>query len=806
MDASDENNNQALFSTLPEMVPTPNSQTISQQREALKQYSQGYGIEVFKKENFHKATKPRKQHQVPGPAGNYWIQIALCKRNKKDKKRKKKLERMKKMETISPNKLATNGIDTRVETEGKEGLSDGQTQTMTSSSQAKFSTQTDESRKRNLYEMSNSDHVHGNTFQNEKDNKDQQRAKNAWDSMCYSLDRIVPSYDVLNLTAIGVKSTNRDSEEKVLYELVRRHVSKEYSLLYEITRQYSHRRQSRVNNNKLKVPLLAVSVEAVHCHGHCDWTVDLADETSGFSFSHAVAPKKMMIGWLEEQIVKNNPEWVRPGVVWLLQDSSITAFPQEDDEFDEENNGGSKVSLNNIQHQMEMMILISELNLVYAWTPENSELELSDEMFCELLERRSKKFNEDEEENIDKSALLTTDNFGKPETGRSSSLNTLGAIPDVEHNGMSCNTPTKVQGPSDATFSRTQKSWENHPTNSNFESTIGIGHSLKSNTTHFVSDDSNPTGFQRKTRIVKPTNPIMNQDVECQSNKRISDSQPNPQVRKLVGQDAREKNGRNTTQSALELVLENEDSKKICKQTCSAMRKQSFSKNAGIVEQNVPDGDADVNLALPSNSHSPMTTAECENNALMSRQKKRNVIGKIVNPYIKKVSVVAKPHRRQTKQSSVQNPYKRETPQVQEYSNKKNITPKPQTIEQKKVTEKNAIQHNGMDQVLAKISQPKEFGTQNNPNSASVSNLWNTNTDVIQEFSALDEMLDDDNANDLVDNNLTNQPELDLSKFQDSDQHPDTCSTKHSIWNFSNDELDDCCLDTLLEDTSDNGF
>ena len=51
---------------------------------------------------------------------------------------------------------------------------------------------------------------------------------------------------------------------------------------------------------------------------------------------------------------------------------------------------------------MEMMILISELNLVYAWTPENSELELSDEMFCELLERRSKKFNEDEEENVER--------------------------------------------------------------------------------------------------------------------------------------------------------------------------------------------------------------------------------------------------------------------------------------------------------------------------------------------------------------------------------------------------------------------
>ena len=801
MDAND-NNNHAQYSTLPGMVPTPNSQTISQQREALEQYSQGYGMKALRKEIFHKATKPRKQHQVPGPAGNYWIQIALCKRNKKDKKRKKKLERMKKMGDASPNKLAKNRVSTHLETERKDGVSNGIIQTMASSPPPEDNTQTDESRKRNLYEMCNSDHVNGNIFQNEKDNKEQQRAKNAWDSMCYSLDRIVPNYEVLNLTAMSVKSTTRDSEEKVLYELVRRHVSKEYSLLYEITHQCLYRKQSNVNNNKLKIPLLAVSVEAVHCHGHCDWTVDLADETSGFSFSHAVAPKKMMTGWLEEKIVKNNPEWVRPGVVWLLQDSSITAFPQEDDEFDEENIGGSKVSLNNIQHQMEMMILISELNLVYAWTPENSELELSDQMFCGLLERRSEIFNQEEEENIVKSALLTIDNFVKPELGKVSSQTDLGAVPDVGRNGMSCHTPSEVQDTSDTAFSRTQISWENHPTNSNLKSTIGIGHSQHSNNTK----DSNQTGFRKNTRTVKPSNTIMNQDVERENNKQMSGSQPNSQVRKLVGQDAHEESERSTAQSATRVVLEKKDRNKICNQKCSEIGEQSFSKNAITLEQNVPDEDDSVDLTSPSNSHSPMTAAEHENISSIFQQKKNNVFSKVANPYSKKNSIAAKPQHKQTKQSSIQNPYKRKAPVGQECSNKTNIIPKTQTMEPEKKIQKNTIPHNRMDQVLARPSKLNDFRPQNNTNNAPMSDLWNTNTEVIQEFSALDEMLDDDNANDLMISNQNERPELDVNKFQDSDEHNDMCGTKHSIWNLSNDEVNDSCLDNLLEDTSDNVF
>jgi hypothetical protein len=60
---------------------------------------------------------------------------------------------------------------------------------------------------------------------------------------------------------------------------------------------------------------LLVLVHAVHSHSHCDWTVELKDET-GASISAWIAPSLVMHE-------RDQPDKVRAGVVWCLQDVAI---------------------------------------------------------------------------------------------------------------------------------------------------------------------------------------------------------------------------------------------------------------------------------------------------------------------------------------------------------------------------------------------------------------------------------------------------------------------------------------------------
>jgi hypothetical protein len=175
-----------------------------------------------------------------------------------------------------------------------------------------------------------------------------------WDAMCLSMDRIVPACSNLGI--------------------LRRALSPEYSLLVEVA-----------NAQCLKIKKLVVQIEAIHSHGHSDYTVDLSDESTRLLSSTiprhvdgAESSSSVPMGWLSQSLIQMHPEWIRPGTVMLCHDVTIAVF---------RSNKGL----------IDRMILLGDENVVYAWTDDSVHMTTlgeqgkfsEDEKYLRLLERRA---------------------------------------------------------------------------------------------------------------------------------------------------------------------------------------------------------------------------------------------------------------------------------------------------------------------------------------------------------------------------------------------------------------------------------
>ena len=205
-----------------------------------------------------------------------------------------------------------------------------------------------------------------------------------WDSMCISLHRILPSTTTTSTSSTSGSNT-KNKHESISSTQMRKILSKEYTLLSDMPHLTS-----------LKIPKIVLQISQVHAHGHCDYTVELLDESSyasSISVSTSVSASASTqshfkeIGWLSQGLIQNHPEWIKPGTVFLCHDVSVAVFSMED---------GGRVHCNSqsqsqLQSQIQeydRMLVLGEQNIVYAWT-KDSIGDVGHEQYLDLLERRS---------------------------------------------------------------------------------------------------------------------------------------------------------------------------------------------------------------------------------------------------------------------------------------------------------------------------------------------------------------------------------------------------------------------------------
>ena len=212
---------------------------------------------------------------------------------------------------------------------------------------------------------------------------------NAWNLMCLTHERIVPTFQSFNnfMDNDEKEYSNAANSYKILLRTI---IPKNQSLIHEIHNgQYdTHHLSPTVHTNDLCVPLLFGYVSVISCHAHSDWTATLVDE------SHSCGRERGITCWLEEKLVKRHPGWIRPGVVWMLEGSKLALFALRDECDDDQsaNCGTNDVSPSTEAarsgYTIDRMILVGEESLVYAWTPEEASEFITDDSFKDLFERR----------------------------------------------------------------------------------------------------------------------------------------------------------------------------------------------------------------------------------------------------------------------------------------------------------------------------------------------------------------------------------------------------------------------------------
>jgi hypothetical protein len=319
------------------------------------QFSQIGGHPQNQNNNFHqnqppppkRANKRRFRHDVPGPAGA-WFRL-----RKQNNKRKSNNER----------------------TTEERVIKSDEPDEITSSTNAKSNSQQASKNKTSVQLF--------------KDYSSTLHDCNAWNLMCLSHERIVPSFDRLSLTYDV--DNDKDNAASLYKALLRSIVPQNQSLIHEIhTGQWDvHHISPSIHTNDLRIPLLFGYVSTISCHAHSDWTAVLVDE------SYSCGGGKGVMCWLEEKLVKRHPAWIRPGVVWMLEGAKLALFAskEECDELPDDEGGTNDISPSTDAarggYAIDRMILVGDASLVYAWTPEEASEHFSDSDFIELLERRS---------------------------------------------------------------------------------------------------------------------------------------------------------------------------------------------------------------------------------------------------------------------------------------------------------------------------------------------------------------------------------------------------------------------------------
>ena len=226
----------------------------------------------------------------------------------------------------------------------------------------------------------------------------------AWDVMCICMDRIVPD------SSIFVQNHQRQPYREIRSALDDSPCGKlrHFSLLSEILGRDGPNRDIGIpgSGGALRVGHLVVSIASVHNNNHCDWTVELRDETvttspssSGGRDGNAGAGGGRdgdsngaigIKGWIAAQLLKDHPEWVRPGVVLYLKDAACTVFEAVKagglDDIGGPGGAQGGPGGNLAGNGLERMLLINESSVVCAWLPE-SHMDRQD--FLTLIEKRN---------------------------------------------------------------------------------------------------------------------------------------------------------------------------------------------------------------------------------------------------------------------------------------------------------------------------------------------------------------------------------------------------------------------------------
>ena len=170
----------------------------------------------------------------------------------------------------------------------------------------------------------------------------------------------------------------------------------------------------------LRVPAVVGYVASVQCHAHADWTAVLVDEMHGVVAATAGGgggggPGSGVVCWIEERLVKEHANWVRPGVVWLLEGAKLALIEAEEGDLDEDEatvSGSAYDEPMSAVHpgevdispstdgaragrRIDRMLLVGESSLVYAWTPEEATT-FTHKEFIHLNEQRAQLLREEE--------------------------------------------------------------------------------------------------------------------------------------------------------------------------------------------------------------------------------------------------------------------------------------------------------------------------------------------------------------------------------------------------------------------------
>lgn len=162
----------------------------------------------------------------------------------------------------------------------------------------------------------------------------------------------------LNITTPALPAFTSHSER---YEVLRPHYHSQYTLLYELVHEnalWKSRRQ------------ILVLINSIHSLTDNLWTVELTDET-GVTMNAWVQPKLV-----REEQQRQQPSFVRPGLVWLLENPTMILAERE------ETMGVEAVRL-------DRMLLISQENILKVWTPGQAEKDISDTDYVQWLENRN---------------------------------------------------------------------------------------------------------------------------------------------------------------------------------------------------------------------------------------------------------------------------------------------------------------------------------------------------------------------------------------------------------------------------------
>ena len=246
---------------------------------------------------------------------------------------------------------------------------------------------------------------------------------NAWNLMCTTLNRIVPP---ANLLLHNHHHHHNHYKSKVRSSIP----SSKYALIHEIhDGEYDKcHLEKHLYLSDLCIPKILVGyVASVQCHAHSDWTALLVDEMHGvhkYYYNGGVGGSggnssssrrsrnagRGIVCWIEERLVKQHSNWIRPGAVWMIEGAKLALFSSLEDDDDDDEEEEEQYDVNNPTASIaaasevvdispstensrgggsiDRMILVGESSMVYAWTPEEASSTFTHEEFSSLMERR----------------------------------------------------------------------------------------------------------------------------------------------------------------------------------------------------------------------------------------------------------------------------------------------------------------------------------------------------------------------------------------------------------------------------------